>query len=374
MKTELSEKDNVIQKEQSEKKKLKEELSETHTSLQNEKNSLASMSRVKANLEEELSMEKGKVDTLHKEVTGQKELNTIAEKEINSLQSELESLKDLLAKEKAANDDLRAQLAAEKESHAADNAENKDKMEKLFNQAKLDLKAKQVVIKKLESTNSELSKKYTEDTEKAKETIHEMDRNFRVLTKKYATLEDDWKQTKTKADLLADRVKLLEAEKVKLTQTALALQETKRKFKQLIERYPKQEDLAKLLCGDISFANQVKDCVKHGMVQKQGGNHVNRWQTRYVVLTDCFLFYYGSVSDKLPKGLARIDGEYLVDVAKCDHMRMNMKKENGFTVVVKENVKDPKSSRPFYFSAPTEQDCYEWIQYIKQAGESSTYM
>jgi len=110
------------------------------------------------------------------------------------------------------------------------------------------------------------------------------------------------------------------------------------------------------------------------MVQKQGGSHVNKWQTRYLIIADNYLFYFASVSDKTPKGLARIDGDFLVDVAKCDHMRLNSKKENGFTLIVKDHPKDPKSSRPFYFSAPTEQDCYEWIQFIKQAGESQTYM
>ncbi len=79
-------------------------------------------------------------------------------------------------------------------------------------------------------------------------------------------------------------------------------------------------------------------------------------------------------SSHLSLGLARVDGDFLVDCAKCDHMRLNVKKDNGFTVVVKENPKDPKSSRPFYFSAPTEQDAFEWITYIKQAGESQTYM
>jgi len=101
---------------------------------------------------------------------------------------------------------------------------------------------------------------------------------------------------------------------------------------------------------------------------------VNRWQSRYLVLADNFLLYYASPSDKAPKGVFRVDGDFMVDVAKCDHMRMNVKKDNGFTVVVKENPKDVKSARPYYFSAPTEQDAFEWITYIKQAGDSQTYM
>ncbi len=63
---ELTDRDILIQKEQTEKRKVKEELADMYHALQTEKNNLASMTRLKCNLEEELSMEKGKVVTLHK--------------------------------------------------------------------------------------------------------------------------------------------------------------------------------------------------------------------------------------------------------------------------------------------------------------------
>ncbi len=96
---------------------------------------------------------------------------SIAEKEIAALKTELESYRDLYNKEKATSAEFRRALEEEKKAHQEDNATNREKLEKLFNQAKLDLKAKQVVIKKLETTNAELQQKLTEEGEKAKESI-----------------------------------------------------------------------------------------------------------------------------------------------------------------------------------------------------------
>jgi len=333
---------------------------------------VASLSRHKSNLEEEISMQKGKIETIQKELGAQKELNDIAENTITSLKSELEALKKLLEKERAINNNLLKELDSEKKEREKDNETNRNKIEKLFNQAKLDLKAKEVVIKRLEQSNAELVTKLNEETEKSKITIHELDRNYRSISKKLLTVEEEFKLVKTRADTMTEKSKTLEAEKIKLTQTALSLQESKRKLKSLCDRYPKLEDLAKLIFGDLSFSYIIKECSKHGLVQKQGGNHVNRWQIRHLVVNDNFLLYYATPSDKLPKGLSRIDGEHLVDVSKCD--LSNLKKENGFTVVVRENPKDPKSYRSFFFSAATEHDCFEWIQYIKQAQELQTYI
>jgi hypothetical protein len=69
--------------------------------------------------------------------------------------------------------------------------------------------------------------------------------------------------------------------------------------------------------------------------------------------------------------MVRVDGEHLLDVTRTD--LSNLKKENTFTVLVKENPKDPKTHRTFYLSAPTEHECFEWITLIKQAGELQTY-
>ena len=72
-----------------------------------------------------------------------------------------------------------------------------------------------------------------------------------------------------------------------------------------MERNPKIEDVAKLIFGDLTFHHIIRDCTKHGLLVKQGGAHVNRWQARHVVINENFLFYYASPSDKIPKGLSR---------------------------------------------------------------------
>jgi hypothetical protein len=181
MKNELADKDAIIQKEQSEKKKLKEELNETQNALQTEKNNLASMTRQKLNLDEEVALERSKVDSLQKELAAQRDLTNFAEKEIVSLKSKLDNTLDLLDKEKANVAELNRLLAEEKNGRAQDNESSKSKLELVFNQAKLDIKAKQTVIKKLEDTNANLNQKMKEESEKSQQALLELNQKYSAL-------------------------------------------------------------------------------------------------------------------------------------------------------------------------------------------------
>ena len=365
---EIQQKENIIQVEQAESKKLREELQTTQKQLMIEKDAVTNITRQKITIEEQLNEEKLRTDNLEKDLISQKEITNIGQKEIASLQSLNETLNQMLLKEREANAKLQEQLENEKKERSEDNKNSKDKKEKLFNQAKLDLKAKQVVIKKLEIANNEISGKLQEERKESQDKITDLDLQLKNITKNHSTLDEEFKSLTARYNALSEKHKLCEKEKVKLTKMVLQLQESKRKFKALIEKYPKQEDLAKLLFGELTFTQVVRDCTKHGLLQKQGGSHVNRWQPRHIIINENFLFYFGSASDKAPKGLARIDGDFLQEVSKID--LASLKKDNAFTVVVKEKDK----TRPFFFSAGTPQEAEEWIKCIQQAQQSTTYI
>jgi hypothetical protein len=69
----------------------------------------------------------------------------------------------------------------------------------------------------------------------------------------YNTLQEEYNTLKSAHSTVSDRAKTLETEKAKLAQQTMILQESKRKLKSICDRYPKMEDLAKLLMGDLSF-------------------------------------------------------------------------------------------------------------------------
>jgi len=165
------------------------------------------------------------------------------------------------------------------------------------------------------------------------------------------------------------KIESLEKEKEILVTTCLNAQTAQNRLKTIFERYPKHDQLARLVFGDLAFNTVVRGSSKYSALKKQGGQHVNKWQQRHVILNDNFLFYYSSPGDKEPKGVIRLDG---TDTACAKVDLSNLKKEFTFTIKA-QNAKKDKVARPFFFAASNEQECNEWIAAINVPIHSTVY-
>ncbi len=100
---------------------------------------------------------------------------------------------------------------------------------------------------------------------------------------------------------------VLERERGNLIEKAIRCQETILKLRLIYSKFKKDDELVRLIYGDLSFATMLKMANKAGQLEKQGGANVKKWEPRQFILNDSFLLYYGSKSDKTPKGIIRMD-------------------------------------------------------------------
>jgi len=360
----------MLANEIAQKNAMQEKLSEE---LRLEKNTVTQLTRQKASVENDLAQEKTTSEGLREEFRIQKEINSQAKVEIAGLKKVQEDLKSNLERERESSAELRKLLEEERQGRYQDNTRWKELLEDTERKAMLERKAKQAVIKQLEGDKASLTSTLNDERAKSKASIEDLDRKLKVMTARESTLDAEFKALTVRNKEAELKVKQFEAQKHTLISAALNAQEAQRKLKELVDKFPKPEDLAKLLFGDLSFNTVMRNCSKYGLLRKQGGGNISKWQNRHVILNDIFMFYFSSPGDKAPKGVVRLDSDYLMEsIDKVDLSKLS--KEHAFKMEQKKGGKDDKPKRVFFFSAPSAEDCDEWILLLKQAREIKSYI
>jgi len=272
------------------------------------------------------------------------------------LNSTGEELKTILTREQANNSALRGELDQEKALRLSENQQSLTQLQDAESKLHQEVGSREQAISKLKKDYANLGK----DKADADEKITKLQRTVESITQTKDNLESSLQHLQQEMDKATDRLAFLESEKSNLIKTALAAQEDQRKLRQITEKFEsKLENFVKLIYGDSSFTTMLKDCSKYSSVKKQGGKKESKWQKRFLILNGNFLLYYANTDDKDPKGVIRLDNE-LVVTSKCDLSKIKI--EHAFTIVKKD-----KSTRAFFFSCTTEEECTDWVKVILRA-------
>ncbi len=121
-----------------------------------------------------------------------------------------------------------------------------------------------------------------------------------ALAARVAELETAGEVQRAKTEQMDKQVSYLKAKATKGTEDLC-------KLKILYAALKKDEDIIKLLFGDLAYASLARNSFKAGQLEKQGGANMKKWEPRHVAINDVFLCYYGSDKDKTPKGIVRLD-------------------------------------------------------------------
>jgi hypothetical protein len=116
-------------------------------------------------------------------------------------------------------------------------------------------------------------------------------------------------------------------------------------------------ELLSRLHGAGSFAALAVKASKVGKVEKQGGQNEKKWESRYFVIIDNFLVYFGGERDKAPKGAFRLDKSH---VEAHDLSKVN--RQHGLRVT------DPRNQRSLTFAASSAEEQESWKVALEAGG------
>lgn len=100
---------------------------------------------------------------------------------------------------------------------------------------------------------------------------------------------------------------------------------------------------------------QSANAERTGYLYKQGGLDRRRWQKRWFVLVDDFLFYYSSSSSATPKGIVRLDRLR----AKPARPHDDPEREHAFSL--------PAQKKLYVLAASYIEERDEWLEAINRA-------
>jgi len=200
-----------------------------------------------------------------------------------------------------------------------------------------------------------------EEQQNAKKIIEDLKSQIEKLTTKNESLKlsrKELEELKVTHAALKVKTESLEKEKQSLITTALNAQEDQRKLRIIVDKfYAKPEEYVKLIHENISFNAMIKGCTKQGIVKKQGGAKETKWQKRYLVLNENWLYYYASADEKEPRGVVLLRNDTVI-TSRCDLSRLKI--SHSFTIVKREKT----VGRAFFFACDSEGDCNDWVRLI----------
>lgn len=287
------------------------------------------------------------------------------DEEACSLQANLSSMSDkyfegvtLLKNEQKVRADLETDLRHEKNDREDDNLHSTVLLQETQSKAEKDLKVKDSIIESLKIDKEKLERKLDSEAKAHAEALIASENRYKVASESMETIEKAYKDLEVECASLKNEKAIFAKEKVNLIQTAVRCQTTIVKLKHIYDKFKTDEELLRLIYGDASFKTMMKSStlVKGGTMNKQGGNDPKKWALRHFVLTDIFLVYYGSPTDKSPKGVIRMD--------QCRTEKVDLSsisKTFGIKVIA------THTGREYRMSAPSEDELNDWLDSLQRA-------
>jgi len=120
---------------------------------------------------------------------------------------------------------------------------------------------------------------------------------------------------------------------------------------------------------------------REGWLLKQGGR-VKTWKKRWFVLSENCLYYFGKVTDKEPKGIIPLENlriRQVSDRTKLHCFELSLSGDDPTLHTIKAAKTDPEGGvtignhSKYLMSAPTYQDCLDWIAAICRCMSKDPY-
>lgn len=343
---------------------MKEELYKLKNELLDAQNQVEQLQKTVKDLQELLENERSKNASLEKQLEEQKEANKKLDEENSLLNRTQEDLEDKLRKEEDTSSQLRQELDEEKTLRLQDNQAASEKIHQIETKSSLQISQTRTEYSNLERMYKELREETDKERMEMKAIISRLTSELAEEKSEKAGLERRFEQLTKDFEEAQNKIAEYMKEKKKLVDTAISAQSDQKKLLKISENYTvqqKQDNLVKMIYGDLSYNTLSKNSTKQGEVRKQGGENKGKWQKRFLILNDNYLLYYGSPSDKEPKGVVIIDPT-LTATSKVDLTKLVDKSlgiQHAFTI-----KKLDKTGRSFFFACANEEECSEWLRVL----------
>ena len=320
-----------------------------------------------AGLDEALKSEQRKSEQQQETVAQLTATNSDNDARLQELAALVDSLQTRLAAEEQSSAELRDELRAERHGHEDDNHSSAVELADLRRKYKMEVGVKDAVTASLKFDKSNLTGKlkaagerFVKTTDGYKTQVEKLQDDLDVAAADQSMLTDQKTRLQTDLNSEVAEKETLQRERTNLIDVAVRCQEFQQKLRNIYTKLKKDSDLISLIYGDQSYETMIRHNTKAGAIMKQGGSNVQKWQTRFLVLVDCFLLYYANKKDKSPKGVIRM---YQAIPDKVD--LSGISKDFGITVI------DKVDGHEYFFSATDEAEQTAWVENLTKAGKSA---
>eukprot|EP00039_Didymoeca_costata_P004049 m.71095 g.71095 ORF g.71095 m.71095 type:complete len:1393 (+) comp12208_c0_seq1:11-4189(+) len=339
---------------------LQKSCDEIETTLNETKSSLEGKV---AKLEEELALVSSALQTTKDDLAKRTEEKSKLTNLLETFTAVGENLKAKLKESETTGEALAELLRKERHGREDDNHANKQLIEEIQAKAINDLEVKDAVITSLKSDKATLEADLKKEVQHASITIAEYIEAQGELQDKVKTLSNELREEKnTNSSLTAklaeveENVNVLQKEKANLIDVAIKCQESQLKLRSIYGKFKKEAELLSLVYDDISYENLMRSAIKVGMLSKQAGSNVKKWDARQIIVLDKFCVFYETRKAKTPKGIIRMD-----------HSRAEGVDLSGIGKQFGIRVTDMTTTKEYFFCAQSDPEREEWIDALERA-------